>query len=135
MGKVLSIFVDESGRFQFPDANSRFYILGLVLHDQSQPVDSYVADLQRAEDEIGLEGHCFHAGPLIRKEKGYEFMSRKWRGRILSRMMAFAQKVPFKYHCPRTDFVRPSTSRLLVVRATPRGAGGSHGFPRSLAFP
>ena len=77
MGKVLSIFVDESGRFQFPDANSRFYILGLVLHDQSQPVDGYVADLQRAEDEIGLEGHCFHAGPLIRKEKGYEFMSRK----------------------------------------------------------
>ena len=74
MGKVLSIFVDESGRFQFPDANSRFYILGLVLHDQSQPVDCYVADLQRAEDEIGLEGHCFHAGPLIRKEKGYEFM-------------------------------------------------------------
>ena len=57
MGKVLSIFVDESGRFQFPDTNSRFYILGLVLHDQSQPVDSYVADLQRAEDEIGLEGH------------------------------------------------------------------------------
>ena len=55
---MLSIFVDESGRFQFPDADSRFYILGLVLHDQSQPVDSYVADLQRAEDEIGLEGHC-----------------------------------------------------------------------------
>ena len=103
MGKVLSIFVDESGRFQFPDANSRFYILGLVLHDQSQPVDGYVADLQRAEDEIGLEGHCFHAGPLIRKEKGYEFMSRKWRGRILSRMMAFAQKVPFKYHCLDVD--------------------------------
>ena len=23
MGKVLSIFVDESGRFQFPDTNSR----------------------------------------------------------------------------------------------------------------
>ena len=44
MGKVLSIFVDESGRFQFPDTNSRFYILGLVLHDQSQPVDGYVAD-------------------------------------------------------------------------------------------
>ena len=61
MSKVLSIFVDESGRFQFPDADSRFYILGLVLHDQSRPVERYVADLQRAEDKIGLEGHCFHA--------------------------------------------------------------------------
>ena len=103
MGKVLSIFVDESGRFQFPDADSRFYILGLVLHDQAKSIDRYVVDLQSAEDEIGLEGHCFHAGPLIRKEKGYEFMSRKWRGRILSRMMAFAQKVPFCYHCLSVD--------------------------------
>ena len=32
-GETLSIFVDESGRFQYPDADSRFYILGLVFHD------------------------------------------------------------------------------------------------------
>lgn len=100
---TLSIFVDESGRFQYPDADSRFYILGLVFHDQAQPIDRYVADLEKAEDEIGLEGHCFHAGPLIRKEKGYEIMSRKWRGRIFARMMAFAQKVPFRYHCLSVD--------------------------------
>ena len=70
-GKTLSIFVDESGRFQYPDADSRFYILGLVFHDSDHPIDKYVADLEKAESEIGLEGHCFHAGPLIRKEKGY----------------------------------------------------------------
>lgn len=101
--KILSIFVDESRRFQYPDSDSRFYILGLVLHDQSDAIDKYVADLERSEDEVGLEGHCFHAGPLIRKEKGYEIMSRKWRGRIFSRMMAFAQKVPFRYHCLSVD--------------------------------
>lgn len=101
--KTLSIFVDESGRFQYPDAGSRFYILGLVLHDQSQAIGDQVADLARAEEELGLDGHCFHAGPLIRKEKGYEFMSRRFRGRIFSRMMAFAQKVPFKYHCLSVD--------------------------------
>ena len=116
MSKVLSLFVDESGRFQFPDADSRFYILGLVLHDQSRPVERYVADLQRAEDEIALEGHCFHAGPLIRKEKGYEFMSRKWRGRILSRMMAFAQKVPFGYHCLSVDKKRIDNLGQIVER-------------------
>ena len=116
MGKTLSIFVDESGRFQFPDANSRFYILGLILHDQSEPIDRYVADLQHAEEEIGLEGHCFHAGPLIRKEKGYEFMSRKWRGRILSRMMAFAHKVPFTYHCLCVDKKLIDDLRQIVER-------------------
>ena len=32
--KVLSVFVDESGKFQYPDSDSRFYIVGLVFHDQ-----------------------------------------------------------------------------------------------------
>jgi len=75
--KTLSIFVDESGRFQHPDADSRFYILGMVFHDQSHDISRIVADLERSELELGLEGHCFHAGPLIRKEKGYEIMSRR----------------------------------------------------------
>ena len=66
--KTLSIFVDESGRFQHPDADSRFYILGMVFHDQSHDISCIVADLERSELELGLEGHCFHAGPLIRAD-------------------------------------------------------------------
>ena len=83
--KELSIFVDESGNFQYPDKDSRFYIIALVLHDQSKRIDENVRELERLEAEIGLEEHCFHAGPLIRREKAYAVMSRKWRGRIFSR--------------------------------------------------
>ena len=97
--KTLSIFIDESGRFQYPDSDSPFYILGMILHDQSQSIEKHVADLERLEEELGLEGQCFHAGPLIRKEKGYEILGRKFRARILSRMMAFAHHVDFRYHC------------------------------------
>lgn len=100
---ALSIFVDESGRFQYPDDSSRFYILSMVFHDQSIDISPLVADLERSESEIGLEGHCFHAGPLIRKEKAYEALSRRFRGRIFSRMMAFAARVDFKYHCLSVD--------------------------------
>ena len=57
----LSIFVDESGRFQHPDPSSRFYIIGMVFHDQSSDISHLVADLARAEAEIGIENHCFHA--------------------------------------------------------------------------
>ena len=99
----LSIFVDESGRFQHPDISFRFYILGMVFHDQACDISQSVADLDRAEEELGLENHCFHAGPLIRKEKGYEILSRQFRGRILSRMMAFASSVNFKYKCLSAD--------------------------------
>ena len=66
--KILSVFVDESGRFQHLDDFSPFYILGMVFHDQSVNIDPLVRDLERKESEIGLDGHCFHAGPLIRKE-------------------------------------------------------------------
>ena len=100
---ALSIFVDESGRFQYPDDSSRFYILSMVFHDQPIDISPLVADLERSESEIGLEGHCFHAGPLIRKEKAYEALSRRFRGRIFSRMMAFAARVDFKYHCLSVD--------------------------------
>ena len=41
----MSIFVDESGRFQHPDPSSRFYILGMVFHDQSSDISPLVADL------------------------------------------------------------------------------------------
>ena len=100
---TLSIFVDESGRFQHPDNDSRFYILGMVFHDQDSDISALVADLERSESELGLENHCFHAGPLIRKEKGYEILSRSFRGRILSRMMAFVSRVDFRYHCLSVD--------------------------------
>ena len=101
--KELSIFVDESGNFQYPDKDSRFYIIALVLHDQSKRIDENVRELERLEAEIGLEEHCFHAGPLIRREKAYAVMSRKWRGRIFSRMLAFSHRVDFRYHCLSVD--------------------------------
>ena len=42
---TLSVFVDESGRFQYPDDGSRFYILSMVFHDQSIDISPLVADL------------------------------------------------------------------------------------------
>ncbi len=102
-GRTLSIFVDESGNFKLPDQESRFYIVGMVLHDQSVNISAEIATLERSDCEIGLEGHCFHAGPLIRREKNYSMLSRQLRGRIFSRMMAFARRVDYRYHCLSVD--------------------------------
>ena len=116
MPKTLSVFVDESGKFQFPDRISRFYIVTLVLHDQSFDV----ADLIRRLDDdwimMGLDGFCFHAGPLIRKEKGYVYMPREKRTAIFSRMLAFARKVDFKFHCLVVDKQFVNSSRQIVER-------------------
>ena len=101
--KTLSIFVDESGNFSFPDRESRFYIVGMVFHDQSVDISSEIAKLERSDSEVGLERHCFHDGPLIRREKNYSMLSRQLRGRIFAKMMAFARKVDFNYHCLNVD--------------------------------
>ena len=101
--RTLSIFVDESGRFLCPDPASRFYILGMVLHDQSFDVTAPARVLDSDWEKLGLAGHCFHAGPLIRKEKGYAYLNWAFRSRIFARMMAFARVVPFKFRCLVVD--------------------------------
>ena len=75
--KTLSVFVDESGRFKYPDPESHYYIVGLVFHDQNFDIAPLVRQMDRNADELGLdtEVFTFHAGPIIRQEKGYELMS------------------------------------------------------------
>lgn len=98
--KKLSIFVDESGRFQHPDSDSRFYIIGMVFHDQESDISDAVSDLDRSLESLGMdpEAFVFHAGPLVRREKGYEFLSRHLRGKIYNRMLTFARRIDFKWH-------------------------------------
>ena len=96
---TLSIFVDESGRFQFPDRESPYYIIALVMHDQRIPVDGLVAELDRHFSEMRLSNVCFHAGPLIRQKNAFAIMDWSFRNKIFRRMLAFASKLDFRYHC------------------------------------
>ena len=101
----LSVFVDESGSFLFPDSDSRFYIIGMVFHNQSVDIAPQLKEMDRTIEEIGMDAKTFvfHAGPLIRREQGYEFMNRRLRERIFARMMTFARKVDFRYKCISAD--------------------------------
>ena len=102
---TLSIFVDESGIFKYPDPLSRFYILSLVLHGQSQDISRPLADLSRGVADLGFDpdDFVFHAGPIIRKEDGYSLLSRHWRSRVFDRMMTFARNVDFRYRSISVD--------------------------------
>ena len=68
--KTLSVFVDESGTFRHPDPSSRYYIVGLVFHDQAVDILRLANELDVATARMGLDPEVFasHAGPLIRKE-------------------------------------------------------------------
>ena len=113
---VLSVFVDESGKFQYPDRYSRFYIVGMVFHDQSLDTSELIRKLDDDWIKMGLANFCFHAGPLIRGEKGYKYMLREQRAKIFARMMLFARQMKFSYHCLLVDKHFVTSSRQIVER-------------------
>lgn len=101
--KEISIFVDESGTFVAQsDRNvSRYYILGMVLHDQAEDISTEVHSLEDSLSAQGLpRNHCVHAGPLIRREHEYAHLQREERRGIFQRMLAFVRKSNISYRRP-----------------------------------
>ncbi len=102
--KDISVFVDESGSFDPTAASSRYYLLCVVMHDQSADIAGAVKSLEDSLEVLGLpRDHCIHAGPLIRREREYSLMSREDRRRILGKMMSFIRKADFRYSCFSVD--------------------------------
>ena len=95
----LSIFVDESGDFGPYDHRCPFYLFTFVFHDQSNIIE---APLQHLEDDLihmGMDPHhCFHAGPIIRREEEYSYMSFEQRRKLLNRLVAFLRACGVAYH-------------------------------------
>ena len=113
---ILSIFVDESGNFSFEKESSRFYIVCFVMHNQNSSIEEHVRKLDSDLDRMGFSNLCFHAGPIIRHEDGYEFMNWELRNRIFSKMMAFYRKAEFSYHCFTVDKKFASSESQIVDR-------------------
>ena len=93
----LSVFVDESGNFSYPDEVARFYVVTLVLHRQSDSIEELVRRLDDRLALLKLDGLCFHAGPIIRREEGFANMNWELRAHLFSLLMAFLRKAPVKF--------------------------------------
>lgn len=106
---VISVFVDESGNFEDLKDPARYCIVTLVLHNQTSDISKYIAELDRANEDLGMdpERFQFHAGPLIRQEGMCAALSRRQRARLFDRMMTFVRNVDFRYisFCVDTQFV------------------------------
>ena len=94
--KELSIFIDESGDFGEYDYRCPYYIIAMVMHDQSYDISSDLEKLERELDYIGYHNHCVHAGPIIRQEQEYRFESMEVRQKIMKKMMSFLRQVDIK---------------------------------------
>ena len=95
--KELSIFVDESGDFGEYDYYAPFYIISMVLHDQSVEIDNDLKALENELANIGWPKHCVHAGPVIRSEEEYHGYDLKDRQKILMKMMTFIRHLDVNF--------------------------------------
>ena len=116
--RSLSVFVDESGTFRHPDPLSRYYIVGLVFHDQSADINRLARELDSASERLGLDPAAFacHAGPLIRKEKSFAPFRREWRARVFKLLLDFARRADFKYHSLCVDKKYIGSSLQIIAR-------------------
>lgn len=71
--KELSIFIDESGDFGEYDFHSPYYIIAMVMHDQTYDMTGELDKLEKELQYIGYPNHCVNAGPIIRQEQEYRF--------------------------------------------------------------
>lgn len=95
--KELSIFVDESGDFGVYTHFSQYYIVTMVIHEQSKSISKHVENLNSYLSNLQLGIHMVHSAQLIRKEGIYVDLSGDERYKIFSKFFHFTQRVGIKY--------------------------------------
>jgi len=102
--KEISVFVDESGSYDADVSSSPYYLVCLVLHDQSADLAN---DLEKLNELIArtntTAGGCVHTSPLIRRENEYANELREVRRKLFYAMLSFVRKVDIGYRCFRVD--------------------------------
>lgn len=97
--KVLSVFIDESGDFGAYDYHAPYYLVTMVLHDQSVDISANINALEEHMRNLGYEHHAVHTGPLIRRESVYVNDMMENRLKLFNALFHFARKLDFKYIC------------------------------------
>ena len=92
--RELSIFADESGT---EADTSGYYLLTLVLHDQSEDVTGPISDYESALRIRGLTDIPMHSSPLLRGNEDYENLDVALRLKYLFAFNAFALRLPIHY--------------------------------------
>jgi len=102
--KELSVFIDESGDFGVYHPASPYYLVALLMHDQSTKIESSV---RRLGDSVRLLGfpqpHAIHTGPLVRREGDYANHPLELRKRLFNALFAFARTTDYRYRCLLLD--------------------------------
>ena len=96
--RELSVFVDESGDFGRYESHSPYYIVTMVMHDQSINISTQLDKLNDALKNMGYgNDQAIHTEPLIRREEPYRYFQPNERRSIFSKLFYFTMGCDIKY--------------------------------------
>lgn len=97
--KILSVFIDESGDFGAYEHHVPYYLVAMILHDQTVDIAKNIHGLATHLQNLGYPAHAIHTGPLIRRESVYADDLMEDRKRLFNALFNFARKLDFQYMC------------------------------------
>ncbi len=116
MARDLSIFVDESGD---RGGRARYYLLTLVIHDQSESIAEKVARYEESLLRSDLPNIPFHSEPLLNGHGPYEGMPIAQRKKLLYSFGVMVQRLPISYATfayRRSEFENPAKLSARMKR-------------------
>ena len=116
--KILSVFIDESGDFGPYEPHAPYYLVAMVLHDQSINIAENIAGFETHLNHLGYPQHAVRTGPLIRRESVYAGELVEQRKRLFNALFNFARKLDFRYACVKVKKSECSDVIALTARVS-----------------
>lgn len=111
--RELSVFVDESGNL---GDDAKYYLLALVLHDQSKDVFEHIRRYESTLTQRGLRDIPLHMNPLMRANEDYKGMTAQERNRLLTCFSSFAWNARSLTRCSLTASLTSRATRACSPR-------------------
>lgn len=97
MSGTISAFFDESGQERSFQPNSKYYLLTVVLHDQSNPIDNIISAYEKSLSAAALPDIPFHAYDLYHTRGGYADLDFAIRKKLFAKFSGFVRQLPISY--------------------------------------
>lgn len=99
--RILSVFIDESGDFGPYEKHAPYYLVTMVLHNQSIDISTNINSFEEHLSNLGYAQHAVHTGPLIRRESVYSQDLTEDRKRLFNALFNFTRKLDINYACAK----------------------------------
>lgn len=92
--RILSCFHDETGE---QNMSAGYYMVVMVMHDQADSLDGYIAAYEERLARLGLDDIPFHMADLLHGQEDYKGLKLADRKRMLVAFNAFVRSIPVTY--------------------------------------